>query len=345
MSSKPAVSDVAAMAAIAITAPGAADVLRREARPTPELRPGEVLIRVAAAGVNRHDIGQRRRGAAPPSARSDIPGLEVAGEVVASTSPTVPIGSRVAALVDGGGYAEYCAADAGLCLPVSSSLSMVDAAALPEALFTIWFSLVELGGLEAGGTVLIHAAAGGVGIIGIQMARMRGATVIATASHPDKLKLLTRLGAIAVDYRSGYVVDAVRNHSGRQGADVILDFSGADHMEQNIEAVRWGGRIVHMASGEQPSVPLSLRSLMAKSAMVTGGLVRPLPLDRKRAIAGRFAAEVWHAVGTAIVPVVDSCFPLDRAADAHRRIESRAAIGKVVLTVSGDADGPSVEAA
>jgi NADPH2:quinone reductase len=345
VSSKLAVSDAPAMAAIAITAPGETDVLRREPRSIPELRPGEVLIRVTAAGVNRHDIGQRRRGAPPPNARSDIPGLEVAGEVVASTSATVPVGARVAALVDGGGYAEYCAADAALCLPVPSSLSMVEAAALPEALFTIWFSLVELGGLESGGTVLIHAAAGGVGIIGIQMARMRGTTVIATASHPDKLKLLTRLGAIAVDYRSGHVVDAVHNHSGRQGADVILDFSGADHMEQNIEAVRWGGRIVHMASGEQPSVPLSLRSLMAKSAMVTGGLVRPLPLERKRAIAGRLAAEVWPAVGTAVVPVVDSCFPLDRAADAHRRIESRAAIGKVVLTVSGDAGGPGVKAA
>jgi NADPH:quinone reductase len=334
-----------AMAAIAITAPGAADVLRREGRALPELRPGEVLIRVAAAGVNRHDIGQRRRGAAPPKARSDIPGLEVAGDVVASTSPTVPVGARVAALVDGGGYAEYCAADAGLCLPVPSSLSMAEAAALPEALFTIWFSLFDLGGFEAGGTVLIHAAAGGVGIVGIQMARLRGATVIATAGHPDKLKLLTRLGAIAVDYRSGQVVDAVREHSGGYGADVILDFSGAEHMEQNIEAVRWGGRIVHMASGEQPSVPLSLRSLMAKSALVTGGLVRPLPLERKRVIAGRLAAEVWPAVGNAIVPVVDSCFPLAGASDAHRRIESRAAIGKVVLTVSGEAGGPGAEAA
>jgi NADPH2:quinone reductase len=333
------------MAAIAITAPGAADVLRREGRPIPDLRPGEVLIRVAAAGVNRHDIGQRRRGAAPPKARSDIPGLEVAGDVVASTSPTVPVGACVAALVDGGGYAEYCAADAGLCLPVPSSLSMAEAAALPEALFTIWFSLFELGGFESGGTVLIHAAAGGVGIVGIQMARMRGAMVIATAGHPDKLKLLTRLGAIAVDYRSGQVVDAVREHSGGHGADVILDFSGAEHMEQNIEAVRWGGRIVHMASGEQPSVPLSLRGLMAKSAMVTGGLVRPLPLERKRAIAQGLAAEFWPAVGTAIIPVVDSCFPLDRAADAHRRIESRAAIGKVLLTVSGDAGGRGAEAA
>ncbi|HEY7383390.1 MAG TPA: NAD(P)H-quinone oxidoreductase [Beijerinckiaceae bacterium] len=344
MSTQP-ISAATTMTAVAITAPGAADVLRREERPVPELRPGEVLIRVAVAGVNRHDIGQRRRGAAPPSARSDIPGLEVAGEVVASTSPTLAVGTRVAALTDGGGYAEFCAADAGLCLPIPPALPMTDAAALPEALFTIWFSLFELGGFAPGKSVLIHAAGGGVGLIGIQMARMHGATVIATASQPDKLAVLERLGATAVNYRSSNVVEAVRTATVGKGADVILDFSGADHIDQNIDAVRWGGRIVHMASGEMPSVALPLRTLMAKSAMVTGGLVRPLPLDRKRAIAQRLVADVWPAIGSAVVPVIDSTFPLEQAADAHRRIESRAAVGKVLLTTSAHAGAPTAKVA
>jgi NADPH:quinone reductase len=323
------------MRAIAIVAPGDADVLRCETRPVPEPRPGEVLIRVACAGVNRHDIGQRRRGTPPPSARSDIPGLEVAGEVVASTSRSIAVGARVAALVDGGGYAEYCVADAELCLALPKDLGWREAASLPEALFTVWFSVFELGGLPSGGTLLIHAAAGGVGLIGIQMARMRGAKVVATASRPEKLEMLSRLGATAVDYRSGEVVEAVRRCSSGQGADVILDLSGADHIADNLEAVRWGGRIVHMASGEQPSVALSLRNLMAKSAAITGGLVRPLPLERKRAIAAGLRAEVWPEIGGAIVPVIDSSFRLEAAADAQRRIESRAAIGRVLLDVPG----------
>ncbi|MYZ50367.1 alcohol dehydrogenase catalytic domain-containing protein, partial [Propylenella binzhouense] len=177
----------ATMRAVAITAPGGPEVLRVETVPLPELREGEVLIRVAAAGVNRHDTGQRSRGKAAPTARSQVPGLEIVGEVVASRSGKVRPGRRVAALVDGGGYADYCAAEADLCLAVPDALSDLEAASLPEALFTSWFGLVELGGLGTGGAVLIHGAAGGVGIAAVQVARLRGAVAVATASRPEKL--------------------------------------------------------------------------------------------------------------------------------------------------------------
>ncbi|HXF54865.1 MAG TPA: zinc-binding dehydrogenase [Hyphomicrobiaceae bacterium] len=319
-----------AMRAVAVVAP---DVLRAEVRPLPTLRPGEVLVRVAAAGVNRHDIGQRKRGAAPAGARSDLPGLEVAGEVVESLSAAVPVGSRIAALVDGGGYAEYCAADAGLCFALPAGMAATEAAAWPEALLTAWYSAVELGQLPSGGTLLILGAAGGVGIAAIQMALIRGANVVAAASTAAKREALAALGAAVSGYRDDELSEAVGAASGGRGADVVLDLTGTDRAASNLGLVACSGRIVHMASGELPAIALPLRGLMAKSACITGGLLRPLPLAQKRHLASRVRAELWPHVGTKLRAVIDRIFPLEEAVQAHRRIESRAAVGKVVLSL------------
>lgn len=318
------------MRAVAIATP---DELRAELRPTPTLRPGEVLVEVAAAGVNRHDIGQRRRGAAPKGARSDLPGLEVAGVVVDSRSDLLTAGARVAALVDGGGYAEYCAADAGLCLPMPAAMEATEGAAWPEALLTAWYSAIELGKLPSGGTLLVLGAAGGVGIAAVQLAQIRGAKVVAAAGNAAKREVLAGLGAIVSEYGDDELGEAVRKATDGRGADVILDLTGTDRIAGNLRLIAPNGRIVHMASGELPAVGLPLRELMAKSACITGGLVRPLPLARKREMTARVAAELWPKVGTSLRAIIDRVYPLELAAEAHRRIESRAAIGKVVLSI------------
>jgi len=324
------VTEADAMRAVAIAAP---DVLRVEVRRPPTLRPGEVLVHVAAAGVNRHDIGQRKRGAAPEGARSDLPGLEVAGEVVDSRSDALRIGARVAALVDGGGYAEYCAADAGLCLAIPAAMDATEAAAWPEALLTAWYAAVELGNLSPGGSLLVLGAAGGVGIAAVQMALIRGAKVVAAAGSAAKREALAALGAVVSGYGDDELGGAVGEATDGRGADVIVDLTGTDRVASNLRLVARGGRIVHMASGELPAVGLPLRALMARSASITGGLLRPLPLDREREMAARVAAELWPHVGTSLRAVIDRIYPLEDAAEAHRRIESRAAIGKVVLSV------------
>jgi NADPH:quinone reductase-like Zn-dependent oxidoreductase len=318
------------MRAVAIAAP---DVLRAETRHRPTLRPGEVLVHVAAAGVNRHDIGQRKRGTAPEGARSDLPGLEVAGRVVASRSDTLAIGTRVAALVDGGGYAEYCAADAGLCFPMPAAMDATEGAAWPEVLLTAWYSAIELGKLSSGGTLLVLGAAGGVGIAAVQIAQIRGVKVVAAAGSAAKREVLAGLGAAVSGYGDEELGEVVGKAAGGRGADVILDLTGTDRIASNLRLVAHGGRIVHMASGELPAVALPLRGLMAKSAFITGGLLRPRPLAHKREMAARVAVELWPHVGASLRAVIDRIYPLEDAAEAHRRIESRAAIGKVVLSV------------
>ncbi len=318
------------MRAVAIAAP---DELRAELRPTPALRPGEVLVEVAAAGVNRHDIGQRRRGAAPKGARSDLPGLEVAGVVVDSRSDLLTAGARVAVLVDGGGYAEYCAADAGLCLPMPAAMEATEGAAWPEALLTAWYSAIELGKLPSGGTLLVLGAAGGVGIAAVQLAQIRGAKVVAAAGNAAKREVLAGLGASVSGYGDDELGQTVAEATGGRGVDVVIDLTGTDRVASNLRLVAKGARIVHMASGEQPAIGLPLRALMAKSASITGGLLRPLPLARKREMTARVAAELWPNVGTSLRAIIDRVYPLELAAEAHRRIESRAVIGKVVLSV------------
>jgi len=320
-----------AMRAVAVAAP---DVLRAEVRALPTLGCGEVLVRVAAAGVNRHDIGQRKRGAAPAGARSDLLGLEVAGEVVESRSEAVPVGTRIAALVDGGGYAEYCAADAGLCFALPPGMDATEAAAWPEALLTAWYSTVDLGQLPSRGTLLVLGAAGGVGIAAIQMALIRGANVVAAAGSTAKREALAALGAAVSGYGDDELTKAVGAASGGRGADVILDLTGTDRAASNLALVARAGCIVHMASGELPAIALPLRALMAKGARITGGLLRPLPLAQKQQMASRVRSELWPLVGTKLRAVIDRIYPLEDAAQAHRRIESRAAIGKVVLSVS-----------
>ena len=323
----------ASMIAIEISAPGGPEVLRTCTRPVPTPAPNQVLVRVAAAGINRHDCGQRRRGA-PPEGATDIPGLEIAGEVVAIGSAVTrhKPGAGVCALVNGGGYAEYCVAEQELALPIPGGLSAQAAVALPEALFTLWHNLFELCGLEPGEWLLVHGGASGVGTIAIQLARAFGMPVIATAGSDEKCALAARLGAAhTVNYRSADFVSAAKRATGGRGVDVILDMAGGVYGERNLEALAPDGRITHLTNFNAPRYEIDLASIMKKRARVTGSMLRPLPPARKAAIALALERRVWPLVGSAIRPVIDSEFALADARAAHERIEGGANLGKILL--------------
>lgn len=322
------------MTAIGIRAPGGPDVLQVQAREVPAPTANQVLIRVRAAGVNRHDCGQRQRGTPPPGA-TDIPGLEVAGEVVAAGASVRGLtpGAPVCALVNGGGYAQYCVADAPLVLPVPAGFDMQRAACLPEALFTLWFNVFDLGGLRAGETLLIHGGASGVGTMTIQVARARGARVLVTAGTDEKCASCLRLGAEhAVNYNTQeFVAETARITNGR-GVDVIFDMAGGLYAERNLHAIAADGRIVHLTTRGEPDFRAPLELILRKRARITGSFLRPLPLDRKMKVAESLRRDVWPLLGAQVNPVIDSVFPLADAAAAHRRMESNLHIGKILLT-------------
>jgi NADPH2:quinone reductase len=302
--------------------------------PTPG--PGQVLIKVAFGGVNRHDCGQRTRGT-PPAGATDILGLEVSGEVVRAGAnvDTRLLGTPVCALVNGGGYAEFCLAEADLCFPWPEGFDARLSAALPEALFTAYFNLVDLGGMTDGTWVLIHGGASGVGSMAIQIARLVDARAIATAGTAEKCATCLDLGAEhAINYREQDFVTAVQEATGGHGADIILDMVGGAYAERNLNALAKDGRVIHLTPGKQASFSAPLALIMQKRAVVTGSQMRPLETPRKRKVAQALRDCIWPELGSAINPLMDSVFPLARAVDAHARMESGVHAGKILLDAS-----------
>lgn len=324
------------MTAIAIAEPGGPEVLTPERRPCP--RPGaeEVLVRVAAAGVNRPDAMQRRGLYPPPPGAPDIPGLELAGEVVATGAKARRFkpGDRVLALVAGGGYAEYCAVHETNALPVPAGLTMVEAAAVPETFFTVWSNVFERARLQPGEYLLVHGGSSGIGTTAIMLGHALGARVIATAGTAEKCAACEKLGAVrAVNYREEDFVAACKEATGGHGADVILDMVGGDYIARNYEAAAIEGRIVQIAFLHGDTAEVSFLRLMLKRLTHTGSTLRARDFAFKAHIAGMLEDRVWplFEAGT-IKPVIDSTFPAAQAADAHARLESGAHIGKIVLT-------------
>lgn len=298
-------------------------------RPVPG--PGEILIAVAAAGVNRPDILQRLGAYPPPPGAPATLGLEVAGEVVHAAGRW-KARDKVCALLGGGGYAQFAVCDARHALPVPPGLSLVEAASLPETLFTVWANVFEHGALKAGETLMVHGATSGIGVAAIQMAKAAGATVIATARGKDKAAQAKALGAdVAVD-ASHEDFEAVAKAHG--GADVILDMVAGDYFAKNLEALKTGGRLVHIASQGGGTVELPIWKIMQKRLVITGSTLRPRSADEKARLAGRIEAVVWPWIASGkLKPVIDRTFPLAKAGAAHAYLEAGAHLGKVMLTV------------
>jgi NADPH2:quinone reductase len=324
------------MTAVEITTPGGPDVLQARTVPAPPPGPGQILVKVAAAGVNRPDVQQRIGAYPPPPGHSKLPGLEVAGEVAAlGTGATRwKVGDKVCALVNGGGYAEYCLAEDVVALPVPTGLDMVHAAGVPETFFTVWNNVFARGRLSAGEWFLVHGGSSGIGTTAIQLAKAFGAKVIATAGSAEKCKACLDLGADkAINYRSEDFVAVTREVSGK-GADVILDMVGGDYTERNIAAAAEDGRIVQIAVLGGADVKFNIARLMMKRLTLTGSTLRPRTREVKAGFARALEEKVWPLLAAGKIKVVmDSTFPLAKAADAHRRLETSQHVGKIVLTV------------
>jgi NADPH:quinone reductase len=325
----------AQMTAIAIRAPGGADMLVPEQRPLP--RPGEheVLVKVAAAGVNRPDVMQRQGLYPPPAGATDIPGLEIAGEVVALGAGVTrwKLGDNVMALVVGGGYAEYCAAHESHALPIPAGLTLVAAAAIPETFFTVWHNAFERGRLRAGETLLVHGGSSGIGTAAIQLAKAFGARVIATAGSTEKCDACRRLGAdLAINYKAEDFVAAAKAGTNGRGADVILDIVGGDYIERNYEAAAVEGRVVQIAFQSTSKASVDFRRIMLKRLTHTGSTLRARSVADKGAIAKAVETHVLPLIAAGKVrPLIDSTFPFVQASVAHARMEASAHIGKIVL--------------
>ncbi|MBH0237155.1 NAD(P)H-quinone oxidoreductase [Methylobrevis albus] len=322
------------MTAIEITAPGGPEVLRATTRPVPTPGPGEVLLRVEAAGVNRPDALQRAGAYPPPKGASDIPGLEVAGEVVAVGDGVTrwQLGDRVTALVTGGGYAEYCAVPEGSALPFPDGYDAVKAASLPETFFTVWSNVFDRAGLRAGERFLVHGGTSGIGTTAIQLAKAFGATVYTTAGSDEKCAVCRGLGAdLAVNYRSEDFVAAVKAASEGKGADVILDMVGGSYIARNHEAAAIEGRIVQIAFLQGSKVEVDFTRLMLKRLVHTGSTLRAREPDFKAAIARELEGKVWPLLSAgSVAPVIDTVLPLADAAEAHRLLEADH-VGKIIL--------------
>jgi NADPH2:quinone reductase len=326
------------MTAIEIASFGPPEGLQPTARPVPRPGYGEVLIKVAAAGINRPDVMQRTGNYPPPPGAPDIPGLEVAGEVVLAGPgvDTCTVGDKVCALVAGGGYAEYCLAPAALCLPVPGPLSMAEAATLPETFFTVWTNVFQRGGLQGGESILIHGGSSGIGTTAIQLARAFGARVFATAGNQDKCQACEGLGAErAINYRDEDFAAVIAEVTGGEGVDLILDMVGGDYFNPNLSCLAVEGRLVQIATLHGPKVPaFSILPIMMKRLTVTGSTLRPRSVAQKAVIADELRAQVWPLLEQGVVrPVMDQSFALADAASAHSRMEGSEHIGKIVLTV------------
>ncbi len=324
------------MIAIEIREPGGPDVLVPVERPMPVPAAGEVLIKVAAAGVNRPDVFQRLGNYPPPKGVTDIPGLEVAGIVERSGDGVTnwKTGDRVCALVAGGGYAEYCVAPTPQCLPMPRGLDFIAAAAIPETYFTVWTNVFQRGRLIAGESLLVHGGSSGIGTTAIQLARARGARVFATAGSPEKCAACERLGAErAIDYRGEDFVAIVRELTGGHGVDVILDIVGADYFARNIEALAPEGRLVEIATLHGVKAELNIQRIMQRRLTITGSTLRARSVEEKGALAAAVHEQVWPLLESGTVrPIIHATFPLHDAAAAHRVMDASTHVGKLVLT-------------
>ncbi len=325
------------MIAIEIKEPGGPEVLVPTERDIPVINKNEVLLKVLAAGVNRPDVMQRKGQYPPPRGASDIPGLEVAGIVVALGEDVRDLaeGEEVCALIAGGGYAEFCAASAQLCLPKPALLTMAQTAAIPETFFTVWDNVFTRGQLQEGETLLIHGGSSGIGTTAIQLAKARGAKVFATAGTEEKCAACESLGADkAINYKEEDFLDAVHQETGGAGVNVILDMVGGDYVAKNLNALSFGGRLIQIAiqKGTKAEIPVHL--ILVKQLMFTGSTLRARPVIEKAKIALELEKEVWPLLDKKIIePKIFREFPLKDAAKAHRLMDSSAHIGKIVLTV------------
>lgn len=326
----------ATMNAIEITQAGGPEVLKLTTRPVPQPAAGQVLIKVAYAGINRHDCGQRNRGFGPKGA-TDIPGLEVSGEVVGVGAGVTrwKAGDKVCALVNGGGYAQYCLALQEVTFPIPDGFDMKMAAGLPEALMTAWLNVFILGRLKAGEWLLVHGGSSGVGSTAIKLGLLTGAKVIATVGNEAKREFCMQIGAIAaINYRMQDFVAEVEKITAGHGADVILDMAGAAYAKRNLQAVAMDGRVIHISSGDKNEYSVPLSAIMGKRAIVSGSGLRVSGLPVKVEIVRQLNEKVWPHLGAKVTPVIDSILPLARACDTHRRMESSEHIGKILLHVT-----------
>ena len=325
------------MRCVEIAAPGGPEQLRMVVRPTPRPGKDEVLIQVAAAGVNRPDVLQRMGRYPPPPGASDIPGLEIAGVVVAAGEGAEPLlGTTVCALVAGGGYADYCVAPAGTCLPVPEVLRLDEAAALPETLFTVWVNLFERGFAADGDTVLVHGGTSGIGTMAIKLGSLFGLRVIVTCGSDAKCDAALKMGAVeAVNYRTADFVEGVRDFTEGRGVAVVLDMVGGDYVARNLKCLADDGRHVSIAFQRGATAELPIPELMRRRLILTGSTLRGREIAFKAMVADEIARTVWPYVeGNRLKPVIDRAFSLEQAADAHRRMESGEHVGKIVLLTS-----------
>ena len=322
---------------IEITQPGGPEVLQATSRDMPVLTDSQVLIKVAAAGVNRPDVFQRMGFYPPPPGVTDIPGLEASGTIVAVGSAVQrwKVGDQVCALLSGGGYAEYAVADEAICLPIPEGLSLTDAAALPETCFTVWHNLFERAELQAGEWLLVHGGSSGIGTTAIQMASAMGIKVIATAGSDEKCAACEKLGAVkAINYREQDFVQACQEITGT-GVNVILDMVGGDYVQQNFAACAPKARIVNIAFLRGSKVEVDLLPLMLKQLVLTGSTLRAQPIENKARIAAGVESQVWPLIAQGkFKPVINSSYPLAKASEAHTLMESNQHIGKLLLTTS-----------
>jgi NADPH2:quinone reductase len=325
------------MTAIDPAEPGGPEVLTPVERPVPRPGAGEVLIKVAAAGVNRPDVLQRKGGYPPPPGAPSIPGLEIAGEIVAvgPGGDEDQIGQKVCALLAGGGYAEYAVAPAGQCLPVPGALLMVEAAAMPETLFTVWTNLFERGYAVEGETVLVHGGTSGIGTMAIKLARLFDLTIIVTAGSDEKCAEAKAIGADhAINYKTQDFVEAVKAITGGKGVAVVLDMVGGDYVPRNLKCLADDGRHVSIAVQRGPEATIPIFEIMRRRLTLTGSTLRPRDTEFKSLVADELARTVWPLVEAGkLKPEIDATFPLAEAADAHRRMEAGDHVGKIVLTM------------
>ncbi|MBN9441626.1 NAD(P)H-quinone oxidoreductase [Bosea sp. (in: a-proteobacteria)] len=325
------------MIAIGIATPGGPEMLKPQTRPVPQPSAGEILVAVAAAGVNRPDVLQRQGGYNPPPGASDIPGLEIAGTVVArgDGAGRFALGDRVCGLVAGGGYAEYAVVHESNALPAPAGLSLTEAGAIPETFFTVWTNVFQRGRLQAGESFLVHGGSSGIGTAAIQLAKAFGATVLATAGSEEKCRACRDLGADhAINYRTEDFVAAAKAATDGKGVDLILDMVGGDYIDRNYETAADQGRIVQIAFLNGPKATVNFSRLMLKRLVHTGSTLRPRTVAEKAAIAAELQARVWPLLEAGrCKPLINATFPLAEAAEAHRLMESSSHIGKIVLTV------------
>ncbi|MGN6268657.1 MAG: NAD(P)H-quinone oxidoreductase [Sphingomonas sp.] len=325
------------MMALDPAAPGGPEVLVPVERPVPRPGAGEVLIRVAAAGVNRPDVLQRKGAYPPPPGAPSIPGLEIAGEIVAVGEgvDAAGIGQKVCALIAGGGYAEYAVAPAGQCLPIPDALSMVEAAAMPETLFTVWINLFERAYVADGDTVLVHGGTSGIGTMAIKLAKLFGLTIIVTAGSDEKCAAARALGADhAINYKTQDFVEAVKGITGGKGVAAVLDMVGGDYVPRNLACLAEDGRHVSIAVQRGAEATIPIATVMRRRLTFTGSTLRPRDTVFKSLVADELARTVWPFVEQGrLKPEIDATFPLSQAAEAHRRMESGDHIGKIVLTM------------